>query len=109
MLFPIYSSKCQCRVWFLGLAACSGFLWIPVPSVGQSIAVQALAVAGGETAKPDIDKAKAIGARPAEPPAVLQQLNSAIEQLTARIFPAVVQVLVTDRACAGAPFRRAIA
>ena len=32
---------------------------------------------------------------PAEPPAVLQQLNSAIEQLTARISPAVVQILVT--------------
>jgi serine protease Do len=57
--------------------------------------LQAPAVAGGETAKSDIDKAKAIGTRPAEPPAVLQQLNSAIEQLTARISPAVVQVLVT--------------
>lgn len=30
-----------------------------------------------------------------EPQAVLQQLNSAIEQLTTRISPAVVQVLVT--------------
>jgi hypothetical protein len=29
-----------------------------------------------------------------EPPPVLQQLNSAIEQLTTRISPAVVQVLV---------------
>jgi serine protease Do len=36
-----------------------------------------------------------MGARPAEPPPVLQQLNFAIEQLTARISPAVVQILVT--------------
>jgi serine protease Do len=42
-----------------------------------------------------MDKTKLIGTRPAEPPPVLQQLNSAIEQLTARISPAVVQVLVT--------------
>jgi len=53
------------------------------------------AVAGSEAAKADVDKAKATGTRPAEPPAVLQQLNSAIEQLTARISPAVVQILVT--------------
>jgi serine protease Do len=46
-------------------------------------------------ATPQADKAKAMAARPAEPPAVLQQLNSAIEQLTARISPAVVQILVT--------------
>jgi serine protease Do len=59
------------------------------------LAPQTPAVAGGETAKPDIGKAKQMGSRPAEPPAVLQQLNSAIEQLTARISPAVVQVLVT--------------
>ncbi len=53
------------------------------------------AVSGGDAAKADVDKAKATGTRPSEPPAVLQQLNSAIEQLTARISPAVVQILVT--------------
>jgi S1-C subfamily serine protease len=52
-------------------------------------------VAASEAAKADVDKAKATGTRPGEPPAVLQQLNSAIEQLTARISPAVVQILVT--------------
>jgi serine protease Do len=36
-----------------------------------------------------------MGTRPAEPSPVLQQLNSAIELLTARISPAVVQILVT--------------
>ncbi|HMD15140.1 MAG TPA: trypsin-like peptidase domain-containing protein [Terriglobales bacterium] len=54
------------------------------------------AVAGGEKVQLDIDKAKRIGTQLAEPPAVLQQLNSAIEQLTARISPAVVQILVTS-------------
>jgi serine protease Do len=33
--------------------------------------------------------------RPAEPPPVLQQLNSALEELSARISPAVVQIVVT--------------
>ena len=51
--------------------------------------------AAGQAPNPDSDKAKTIGTRPAEPPMVLQQLNSAIEQLTARISPAVVQILVT--------------
>jgi serine protease Do len=57
-------------------------------------------VPGGETGSGDKnnainERAKQMGTRPAEPPAVLQQLNSAIEQLTARISPAVVQILVT--------------
>jgi serine protease Do len=41
------------------------------------------------------DAQKAAGTRPEAPPAVLQQLNSALEELTNRISPAVVQVLVT--------------
>jgi serine protease Do len=40
-------------------------------------------------------KQKAAGTRPAEPPPVLQQLNSALEELSARISPAVVQIVVT--------------
>jgi serine protease Do len=35
------------------------------------------------------------GTRPADPPPVLQQLNSALEELSARISPAVVQIVVT--------------
>lgn len=99
MLFPPGGSKGRFRVALLTLTAALCGLWFAAPSLGQEGAAQAPAVSGGETAKPDIDigvdKAKAIGTRPAEPPAVLQQLNSAIEQLTARISPAVVQILVT--------------
>ena len=82
------------------LAACLCCLWLDAPSFGQQTGPQTPAVTG-ETAKPDLDKAKAMGTRPAEPPAVLQQLNSAIEQLTARISPAVVQIMVTGYGALG--------
>jgi len=95
MLFSTCRSKGRFRISLFALAASLCCLWLTAPSFGQQVAPQAPAGAGGETAKPDIAKAKAIGTRPAEPPAVLQQLNSAIEQLTARISPAVVQILVT--------------
>jgi len=99
MLFPPCGSKGRFRVALLTLAAALCGLWFAAPSLGQEVVAQSPAVSGAETAKPDIDigtdKAKAVETRPAEPPAVLQQLNSAIEQLTARISPAVVQILVT--------------
>ena len=95
MLFPTCRSKGRFCISLFTLAASLCCLGFTAPSVGQQVAPPTPAVAGGETAKPDIAKAKAIGTRPAEPPAVLQQLNSAIEQLTARISPAVVQILVT--------------
>jgi serine protease Do len=101
MFFPVCGSNGLCGVSFR-LVACVGLLWFAALSVGQQTSPPKAspptpAVAGSETEKPgsDKDKAKAMAARPAEPPAVLQQLNSAIEQLTARISPAVVQILVT--------------
>ena len=94
MVFPPYGSNDRFRISFFTIAVALCWLWFAAPSFGQE-AAQAPAVSGGETAKPDMDKAKAIGTRPAEPPAVLQQLNSAIEQLTARISPAVVQIVVS--------------
>jgi serine protease Do len=39
--------------------------------------------------------ANAVGTRPAEAPAVLQQMNAALQTLVARVSPAVVQILVT--------------
>jgi serine protease Do len=94
MLFPVCGSKNLFnRLLFL---ACFCSLWSAAPGIGQKMTPPTAAVAGGEKVQPDIDKAKRIGTQPAEPPAVLQQLNSAIEQLTARISPAVVQILVTS-------------
>jgi serine protease Do len=44
---------------------------------------------------PQAEAAKAAGTRPAEAPPILQQMNSALETLVARVSPAVVQILVT--------------
>ncbi len=91
---PATASRSEFRITFF-LAMCLCCLLFAVPSVAQQATPQAPAAAGNDAAKPDTDKAKMMGTRPAEPPAVLEQLNSAIEQLTARISPAVVQILVT--------------
>jgi serine protease Do len=104
MSFPARGSKDQFRIWLFTLIAC---LWLAAPGFGQQTAPQTPVPGASETTPSDTekdrdkdkdkdkDKAKLMGARPAEPPPVLQQLNSAIEQLTARISPAVVQILVT--------------
>ncbi len=95
MLFPACGWKSQFRVSLLSLVACLCSLGFVVPSFGQPAATAAAVAAGDGRAQPDLDKAKEISTGPAETPAVLQQLDSAIEQLTARISPAVVQILVT--------------
>ena len=90
---PATASRSEFRITFF-LAMCLCCLLFAVPSVARaSNAASPGCVPGNEAAKPDTDKAKMMGTRPAEPPAVLEQLNSAIEQLTARISPAVVQDL----------------
>jgi serine protease Do len=95
MLFPTCRARKRFQVSLSVFAACFCSLWLAVPSFGQQSTLQVPAAADSTKATSDIDKAKLSGTRPAEPPPVLQQLNSAIEQLTARISPAVVQVLVT--------------
>jgi serine protease Do len=82
------------RRWpsIFGLTACClGALLTVAPAWSQPSPAPAKAQAG-EGAN---QKQKAAGTRPAEPPAVLQQLNSALEELSARISPAVVQIVVT--------------
>jgi serine protease Do len=44
---------------------------------------------------PTTELGKAAGGRPSEAPPILQQLNSALEGLVAKVSPAVVQILVT--------------
>jgi serine protease Do len=94
MSFPARGSKDKFRIWIICLSA---WLLLATPSFGQQAAPQTPVAGASETTPSDTDKdkAKAMGTRPAEPPPVLQQLNSAIELLTARISPAVVQILVT--------------
>ena len=99
MLSPTCGSKITSAISIFSVVACLAFLMISEPSRGQPAIAQAPAVAGGAAPKPEAsktDKARAMGTRPAEPPPVIQQLNSAIEQLAARMSPAVVQVLVTS-------------
>lgn len=48
-----------------------------------------------QKANPATEVGKAVGSRPTEAPQVLQQLNSALEDLVAKVSPAVVQILVT--------------
>jgi serine protease Do len=79
----------------LRMIACACCLCSATLSLGQQADTPVPAVEGSEAIKPHTDKAKQLGTRPTEPPRVLQQLNSAIEQLAARISPAVVQILVT--------------
>jgi serine protease Do len=94
MLLPVRDSKFDSSVSLLSVVACLCLLFFPGPGFAQETGPQEPAVAKPDTEKPE--RAQAMGARPAEPPPVMQQLNSAIEQLTARISPAVVQVLVTS-------------
>jgi hypothetical protein len=95
MLFPSCGTRRLSQVPVFVFAACFCSQWFAAPSFGQQSTCQVPPASNSTKAKSDIDKAKLSGTRPAEPPAVLQQLNSAIEQLTARISPAVVQILVT--------------
>jgi serine protease Do len=93
MLYPTCCARKLFRVPVFVACFCS--LWLATPSFGQQSALQVPTATDSTKAKADIDKAKLSGTRPAEPPPVLQQLNLAIEQLAARISPAVVQILVT--------------
>jgi len=95
MFFLVWGSGRRFEFSLLNMIACICCLCFVTPVVGQQSSEPSPTVAGADVATPQSDKAKQAGTRPAEPPAVLQQLNSAIEQLTARISPAVVQILVT--------------
>ena len=109
MLFHGCDSKCPLRIQVIGLTtfvctlcfAALGFgQQTPLPAPATDEAAQTEIKTETKTgmkadAKTDIDKATKMGTKPAEPPAVLQELNSAIEVLTARISPAVVQIMVS--------------
>src|SRR5271166_412385 len=93
MRFTTCGWRGQFRISLLSVAACLCSFWFVTLSSGQQMTLPT--PGRPESAKSAADKGKAMGTRPEEPPLVLQQLNSAIEQLTARISPAVVQILVT--------------
>ena len=94
MLFPSCGFRPRFRVSLLCAVLCLFCVGVLMPTFGQQTTSQQPPSAS-KADKPDIGKAKLMGTGPAEPPPVLQQLNSAIEILTARMSPAVVQILVT--------------
>ena len=97
MLVPASASKVPYAVPLFSMIVCFCLLAAERGLAQQPRQVQA--PANGEATKSEVDKtekAKAVGTQPEEPPPVIQQLNSAIEQLATRISPAVVQVLVTS-------------
>lgn len=95
MRFPACGLELRFETLLLRIGAGVCFLCLAAPGFGQQPAKPAPTVDGPEATTPHADKAKQMGTQPAEPPPVLQELNSAIERLTARISPAVVQILVT--------------
>jgi serine protease Do len=72
-------------------------LLLAISASAQSVPSKTSASAGSrdQNSSQKSDAQKAAGTHPEAPPPVLQQLNSALEELTNRISPAVVQVLVT--------------
>jgi serine protease Do len=94
---PLSLCGLVCRsISLVRLAGCLCCIWFAVPSAAQQATPpSAASAASPQPANNAVAKAKQLGTGPAEPPPVLQQLNSAIETLTARISPAVVQILVT--------------
>ncbi len=96
MLFPNSGSRHRFQIRLFQAAACSLLLWLAQLSFGQQTVPGTPAIAHAENTKPGIDQAKTTGTRPADASPLLQQLNSSIEQLTARISPAVVQIVVNS-------------
>jgi serine protease Do len=86
-------SKARLRRRLLCLAMYSTLPWLGAVVVAQQTPPARSETTAG-TSKSRADQVQVAGTKPAEPPAVLQELNSAIQQLTARISPAVVQILV---------------
>jgi serine protease Do len=100
MPVPADASKSCTRTVSVTFALAAISLLLLTPSVAQ----QATTKSSGATppqgsvpqkANPATEVGNAVGSRPSEAPQVLQQLNSALESLVAKVSPAVVQILVT--------------
>ncbi len=87
------------RTFHLGRCLAAVFLLTAVSAIAQQTPPNATPKASAKTdsrkANPTADLGKASVPRPSETPPILQQLNSAMEGLVAKVAPAVVQVLVT--------------
>ena len=100
MLVPAGASKRFPRIVLATFALTTTLLLPLTPSHAQQAPpkpVPATPPQGSvpQKANPATEVGKAVGSRPSEAPPVLQQLNSALESLVAKVSPAVVQILVT--------------
>jgi len=100
MLVPAGTSRSYSGIFFLIFAVTAMFLVLSAPSRAQQAASKpapATPPQGSvpQKANPATEVGKVVGSRPSEAPQVLQQLNSALEGLVARVSPAVVQIVVT--------------
>jgi serine protease Do len=100
MLVPAGMSKDSCCIFLLSLALTAMFSLSSIPSHAQQAAPNPAPAPPAKAtvpqkANPATEVGKAVGPRPAEAPQVLQQLNSALQDLVAKVSPAVVQILVT--------------
>src|ERR1700685_2502076 len=100
MPVPAGTSKNPSRICLLSLALTAIFLFSATPGRAQQTAPNPASAAPPKgtippKANPEAEVGKAVGSRPPEAPAVLKDLNTALESLVARVSPAVVQILVT--------------
>src|SRR5580704_7763033 len=97
MLVPAATSRSFSRILFL-IFALTAVFFLQTSSRAQVAAKPAPTIPQGSVppkANPETEVGKAVGSRPSEAPQVLQQLNSALEGLVAKVSPAVVQIPVT--------------
>jgi serine protease Do len=100
MLVPAGASKSLSRIVSVTFGLSAILMLLLTPSHAQQAASKpapATPPQGSvpQKANPATEVGKAVGSRPSEAPQVLQQLNSALESLVAKVSPAVVQILVT--------------
>src|ERR1700690_2527789 len=99
MLVSAGTSKSRISFLILGSVVIF-FAPFAIPSHAQQAAPQPVPAPPTQAsvpqkASPVTEALKSVGSHPSEAPEVLQQLNSALEGLVARVAPAVVQILVT--------------
>ncbi|MGA7382224.1 MAG: trypsin-like peptidase domain-containing protein [Terriglobales bacterium] len=91
-IFPTARLHAVC-VAMLQLSAISAMAQQSPSVANQNPALPATVI---QKANPQTEPAKVASTRPAEAAPILQQMNSALQTLVARISPAVVQILVTS-------------
>jgi len=99
MLVPAETSRSTSRTLFVIFVVAAMFLLL-TPSRAQQAATKPVPASPAQAtvpqkANPATEAGKAAGPRPSDAPQVLQKFNSALEDLVAKVSPAVVQILVT--------------